>query len=202
MDHGEIWQIPWFVLNSNEQLIEMEVIAPSSGLNLARSITLGENRPEFIVSYSLTNSGSEPLSFMWTCHPLFTLFPDSEILINGVKNWIQVDPLPLETSSLPNEPFLGVGRGQGAKWWNARDERFESITLRNQRHGDLVISASPEVQHVGIWVDNQIYSSSPSIAIEPAIGWFDDLNLAIENGTSGRVEPKIPQTWSLFFSLR
>ena len=45
MDHGEIWQIPWFVLNSNEQLIEMEVIAPSSGLKLARSITLGENRP-------------------------------------------------------------------------------------------------------------------------------------------------------------
>jgi galactose mutarotase-like enzyme len=202
MDHGEIWQIPWVVINANEREVTLEVTAPSSGLVLRRLILLSQDQPEFSVSYWLRNRGSESLPFLWACHPLFTLLPDSEVSVQGVENWLRVDSSPAEMSRLPNLPFLGVGQGLGAKWWNVREEKFDSVTLRSPSSGELVISASPEVRHLGIWVDNQIYSTIPTIAIEPAIGWFDDLNLAIKNGTSGRVEPNSTQAWSLFFALR
>lgn len=200
-DHGEVWQIPWVVIESDSLGVMLEVTVPSSGLKLRRTIRLHAVLAEVLVQYSLHNPGKNPSKFLWACHPLFALNQDTSVEVKGVRNWLQVYPHTQKINTLPNLSFFGVSTGTGAKWWSQKDERFESITLKSESQGSLTIRPSENLRHIGIWVDNQQYSKYPTIGIEPAIGWYDDLALALENGSAGIVPSNHSRSWSLSFSF-
>jgi galactose mutarotase-like enzyme len=200
-DHGEVWQIPWDVIEMDALGVSLHVTSPSSGVTFCRSIRLDPVRPEISVVYSLQNPNDAPYRFLWACHPLFALYEDTRLHVNGVESWLQVDPGHQEVSNLPKSNYLGVPAGSGAKWWSQKAERFESVSLKSESQGTLIIRPSLNLDHLGIWVDNQKHSKSPSIALEPAIGWYDDLAIAMENGTAGEVSSKGSATWSLLLSL-
>lgn len=200
-DHGEVWQIPWEVRKSDALGAELEVTAPSSGLKLRREIRLHSVLPEASVTYSLQNLGNSPYEYLWAWHPLFVLNEDTSLEVEGVRGWLQVYPLTKGLESLSQDSFLGVQKGKGAKWWSQKDDHFESICLKSESQGVLTVRPSHNLKHIGIWVDHQQFSENPTIAVEPAIGWFDDLAIALENGTAGIVPGKKSHSWSLLLSL-
>jgi galactose mutarotase-like enzyme len=72
-DHGDLWRVPWQVLESTADSNTMRARCFSLPLQLTRSMILLETSSGWRLQllYSLTNLGSYPAPWSWAAHPLF-----------------------------------------------------------------------------------------------------------------------------------
>lgn len=82
-DHGDLWRIPWQVLDAAEDSATLRATCFSLPLQLTRSIILSETPTgwQLQLLYSLTNLGAYSVPWSWAAHPLFHAEPGDQILL-------------------------------------------------------------------------------------------------------------------------
>ena len=95
-DHGDLWRVPWQVLESTEDSITLRAQCFSLPLQLTRSLILSETASGWKIRllYSLINLADYAVPWAWTAHPLFVCEEGDRIVLpSGVRS------LRLEDSS-------------------------------------------------------------------------------------------------------
>jgi len=102
-DHGDLWRIPWQVLDASEDAATLRVDCFSLPLQLTRSILLAESPSGWSLRllYSLTNMGAYRVPWSWSAHPLFAVDAGDRIV------------LPENVQSLRVEGSAGARLGPG-----------------------------------------------------------------------------------------
>lgn len=72
-DHGDLWRVPWDLVNSSSMCATFRARCFSLPLELQRTTTLLqiETGYRLRVDYQLTNTGDSPAPWSWAAHPLF-----------------------------------------------------------------------------------------------------------------------------------
>jgi galactose mutarotase-like enzyme len=108
-DHGDLWRIPWQVLEATEDSITMRARCFSLPLELIRSLILTESPLGWKIRmlYSLTNVGDIQVPWAWSAHPLFACAEGDRIVLPEDTNTLRLE------ASRGNR--LGV-RGDSVTW--------------------------------------------------------------------------------------
>ncbi len=82
-DHGDLWRLPWTVLDQTPQSVTLSAGCFSVPLTLKRSLAISEieNGVRLSLGYRLTNTGSVPIPWSWAAHPLFVVEQDDRIIL-------------------------------------------------------------------------------------------------------------------------
>jgi len=128
-DHGDLWRIPWQVLDLRHDSATLRVQCFSLPLELTRSAILSETAAGWKLQllYSLINTATHPVPWAWTAHPLFASEAGDRIVLPE-----EVDSLRLEGSGGNR---LGVN-GDTVAWPVA--------TLADGSAADLSVAYAPD----------------------------------------------------------
>ncbi len=179
-DHGELWGLPWEVLDATDARITLAASGVRFPLRFTRTITLTDSGLQ--LDYRATNPTPFDFPFLWCAHPLLAIEPGMELLLP--------DGTELET----------YGRDLGKPWPWPRElpppEARVAIKAfgRSPRPGWAAVRAGTSslrfewdpamVTHLGIWLNAGGWAGVPgappyyNLGLEPGIGPGDDLNLA------------------------
>jgi len=82
-DHGDLWRVPWQVLNQSSDSATFRARCFSLPLQLTRSLILSESTSGWKLQllYSLTNLGAYNVPWSWSAHPLFVVSSGDRILL-------------------------------------------------------------------------------------------------------------------------
>ncbi|UWZ85666.1 aldose epimerase family protein [Occallatibacter riparius] len=82
-DHGDLWRVPWTVLDSAPHSVTLSSACFSLPLTLRRRLTIDETKKGARISldYRLTNTGTAPVPWSWAAHPLFTVAEGDRIIL-------------------------------------------------------------------------------------------------------------------------
>jgi hypothetical protein len=85
------------------------------------------------------------------------------------------------------------------KFYLLPDQPVRWGALVNRRLGSRLQLewSAKQLPYLGIWVDEGMYNSAPTAALEPTNGFYDGLTRAYENGQAAQLAPGQPQTWTL-----
>lgn len=193
-DHGELWTQHW--MPSNGRPKELGVECASIPAYFGRCIN-AETGDHLRIDYRVLSKSQLPIRFLWAAHPLFTLEAGDELEVIGAP-LIRVSgqaAVPKLAGVMKIESL--VAPGSSAKWWNEFGLRSEGLRLRRGNHAVELFVDSRHPVEFGVWVDCANISHAPSISLQPALGWHDDLTMAIENQTAPEVMPGAMMEWSL-----
>lgn len=71
-DHGDFWQIPWTVVGDTSPThVRLHATGFSRPLHFEKSILLRDR--SLSITYTVTNQGTRPQSFLYACHPLLAV---------------------------------------------------------------------------------------------------------------------------------
>lgn len=92
-DHGDLWRVPWHVLETTGRSVIMRARCFSLPLEVTRSILLYETSSGWCMQllYSLTNLASHPTPWSWAAHPLFICQPGDRIHLPGSVKSLQLE---------------------------------------------------------------------------------------------------------------
>ena len=88
-DHGDLWRVPWHVIESTEDSVTLRARCFSLPLELTRSLILSETSSGWKIRllYSLVNLGNYRVPWAWTAHPLFVCEEGDRIVLpSGVRS--------------------------------------------------------------------------------------------------------------------
>lgn len=135
-DHGDLWRVPWQVLDHTFDSATLRARCFSLPLQLTRSLILSPltNGPGWKLQllYSLTNLGAYNVPFSWSAHPLFATLPGDRIALPP-----EIRSLRLEGSGANR---LGLN-GDSISWPMATDEEPGATGISSR---DLRIALSPD----------------------------------------------------------
>jgi galactose mutarotase-like enzyme len=82
-DHGDLWRVPWTVLDSTPDSVTLSAAGFSLPLTLKRKLTLTETESgvSLTLDYRLTNTGTVSVPWSWAAHPLFAVAQDDRIIL-------------------------------------------------------------------------------------------------------------------------
>jgi galactose mutarotase-like enzyme len=128
-DHGDLWRVPWTVLDSTPQSVTLSAACFSLPLTLKRKVTLSEieNGVRLSLNYRLTNTGTVPAPWSWAAHPLFTVAADDRIVL----------PDSIHTLRLEGSGGNRLGKNGDEIQWPIAD-------LASSFHTDLSRTESPD----------------------------------------------------------
>jgi galactose mutarotase-like enzyme len=133
-DHGDLWRVPWQVLETSTDSVTMRASCFSLPLELTRSMILTPTPSGWRLQllYSLTNTGTYPVPWSWAAHPLFACEPGDRVVLPG-----EVRTLRLEGS---RNDWLGAPGGT-VEWPLAHLAGGNQYDLSEARSGDSGISS-------------------------------------------------------------
>jgi galactose mutarotase-like enzyme len=217
-DHGEVWSLPW---THDEQVIDgirLSVEGHALPYRLSRTLRIVDNHTVRL-SYEAVNLGEEPLAALWAAHPQFAVDGSTRIVlpedvsqvinvqateefptIEALHTWPETTtangtPLqlarlrPAEVNKyrkfylLPAQPVTWAGLQQGEK-----DREGASLRLSWKVE---------EIPYLGVWIDERGFGPVPTIALEPATGFYDTLTVAWNKQRVMHLLPAVPYHWSL-----
>lgn len=200
-DHGEVWAMPWTVLQADATMLEME--AAGRDFRIVRRITLLHDG--FTLDYRATSTAGG-IEFLWAAHPQFTAptgttvnMPDRIRRMSGISAGI---PQNFARKSTDVDPFNGLGTGSGRKLWCLPADALETVTIRHPAGQTLTMSWDPtQIPYFALWTDNQWRSREPVVALEPGTVYGDDPAAAAAEGLAMRLHKQQRKTWTIHVRL-
>ncbi|OUS67856.1 hypothetical protein B5G52_21135 [Pseudoalteromonas sp. A601] len=84
-DHGQLWCLPWQVVELKTSKSAIIVVLRCEGVGLGyrftRSLKLGKFAKGLIVDYQLVNHSDESIPYIWSMHPIFAVTPNMHITL-------------------------------------------------------------------------------------------------------------------------
>lgn len=215
-DHGQLWSQEWEELESDHALSLM-VRGGRLPYSLTRHVDfVAPGRLRF--SYRMRNSGGHPIHYLWSAHPLLSIHSGMRICLpEGVRvlvSWSRGDRLG-EPFSEHAWPITSDTSGQKVDLGSIltpdmclAEKLFTSklnegwCALLDPDEGLYVAMVfSPEqIPYVGLsinfggWpVESEGYYN---LGLEPCNGYPDRLDLAVERGNCGLVQPGQVDCWA------
>ncbi len=212
-DHGEAWSRPWEIM-STEDGISLRLECPVSPFVLSRRLRLEGNR--LTLSYEARNLGADEEAYTWAFHPLLALAPGDRIevpassvradlaigcpLDGWERRWNWPAPLPgLRLDALDFGPFENAA----AKLF-AESLSEGRAALANERTGERLEFAFDleELDTLGVWINRGGWGGFHHVAIEPANGAPDRLDVAAgPRGRCRRLAAGATAAWGFTLTL-
>jgi galactose mutarotase-like enzyme len=128
-DHGDLWRVPWTVLDSNPHSVTLSAACFSLPLTLRRRLDITETPKGARISldYRLTNTGTVPVPWSWAAHPLFAAAEGDRIIL----------PDSIHTLRLEGSGGNRLGKRGDEVQWPIAD-------LANGFHADLSRAEAPD----------------------------------------------------------
>lgn len=192
-DHGDAWDQEW---TANADTLRHT--GTSLPYALERTITPTPGGGLRLSYRATTEAGDVP--FLWVGHPQFAAPPGTRIeFARPPRRVVDVlaegHPVHEWTDGLG-----GIDRiraGTCSKLYLHPDERVPGADLVRPDGNRLRLTWSPNIPYLGLWFDAAAVAPSPVIAIEPALGYFDSLAVAADNGTAPILTPGVALEWWL-----
>jgi galactose mutarotase-like enzyme len=222
-DHGDLWRVPWQVLDATEDSATLRANCFSLPLQLTRSVILSESPTgwQLQLLYSLTNLGAYNVPWSWAAHPLFAADQGDRILLPESIQSLRVEgsgarrlgvngdtiSWPLARTAAGAEADLRIAAspdsGFGDKLFTGRLSPADNwAALERKRLGlRLTVKFDPSLTpYLGLWL---CYGGWPGgsgkqqvcVALEPTTAPVD--SLAIPGPWSRSLEPGETFTWPM-----
>lgn len=213
-DMGEVWSIPWDyeikheenVSNKDAVTLTTKTSSPISACRITRSMTLIDHEPAIHLVYTLKNTGTATMKFLWKLHPSFEINDSCTIQIPGTVGI--VDPRYQRLYSKSSYRYdwpKAVGNdgkpvdiskilppsARTCSLHYVTDLRGGWVKLLNPKENfQVTISFPKEVLHT-IWLFLAYggYRSLYTAVIEPSTSYPYDLAEAIQEGRCSELEP-------------
>lgn len=226
-DHGDLWRVPWRVLDATEDSATMRANCFSLPLQITRSLILSESASgwQLQILYSLTNLGAYTVPWSWAAHPLFAADEGDRIVLPESVNTLRLegsaanrlgvngDTVAWPSATLPGggQSNLSVAAGSESGFG---DKLFAGplslpgnwAALERKRLGlRLTVRFDPALTpYLGLWL---CYGGWPGgagkqqvcVALEPATAPVD--SLALRGPWSRALEPGETCTWPMELSI-
>lgn len=206
-DHGELWVLPWAY-----KIEENEVVCSVQSLKFPCRFTRRISFPSadrVRLDYRADNDSDEPIPFLWVPHPQFTVTEPTRILLpesmeemlcvyegHTLKNgklyaWDDVSLLSPAVTGDARKFYYG---GQVPVGWSG---------LYGVESGNFLIVTVPQnkVPYLGVWMDEGMFNDRVTCALEPSIGYYDSLEMAVGNGTAQMIPAKASFEWHLELAI-
>ncbi len=220
-DHGELWSRPWEYSNGSNEL-RFQIRGVKADYEFEKRITLEGN--SLRLRYTLRNLWREPLSFLWSAHPLLAVHPGMRILLpGGIKhvllNWSSDADVGTFGEQIPwpnihpgrrgldfaevQDPALGVAV---KCFTDSLDAGCAALYDRVADESLLIRFDPTENPYLGLWL---CYGGWPetadrkhlTVALEPCNGRPDSLREAVLRKECSEVPAGGERHWTMFLSL-
>src|ERR1700761_1173279 len=218
-DHGDFWQVVWEVERASATEVRLHADGFSRTLRFTKQLVLEESALR--TRYSVQNTGGEPQSFLYACHPLLSVEEGDRIV------------LPDEIRSLRLD-YSHAGRlgeqGDIVAWPQARPnleldvvrsadvgtaEMFYTSSLRDghcalyrcaHRQALLLSFDTAQLPFLGIWL---CYGGWPggdgaqqyAVALEPTTSPCNTLIEAQRQASAVLLQPQAIREWEIRFEV-
>lgn len=195
-DHGEVWALPWEVVEQDAQMITLRVTGRALAYRLTRRAALQQGRLH--LAYQLENHSNAPLPFLWAAHPLFkaevgcTVELPAQVtqVINTADHPRIGTPdmtLAWPSAQLPDgsrkqlNAVGDAGLKDYRKVYVRPDQTISSACIQQGGRRLCMAWQADIAPYVGIWIDEGTYTRTSTVALEPATGYYDSLEHAYNN---------------------
>jgi len=208
-DHGEVWRRSWKTLSYDSSRIDLAVRGEVLPYEFYRSIKLQENRLH--LTYRVENRSSQAIPALWTPHPLFSFFSDTELLVPPcVKSILQaMDDGPLGRNGafhkLGADGFVdGAGslfrpgelpEGSAFKFYAAAALEEGWCGLRDRRGTLMMRFPVRTLPWLGFWINKGGWGGQYNLALEPATAPMDSPGASEAMDIPARWEGKEVKQW-------
>lgn len=220
-DHGELWSKPWNSLADTKTVL-LNVRGEQFDYEFTKHITLADNTVR--INYKLENFSDIPFLYLWSAHPLLTVYPNSQIILPGdveeVSLYYSSDAALGSYGDKLNWPSLNGSKGVDNYSIVPDKKRDLAIKLFTDKlassyggiyHPDkdesiLFTSNAESTPYIGLWL---CYGGWPeeseekhyTVAIEPTTSPTDSLKDALINENYSEVPPKSVKEWTMEVSV-
>lgn len=205
-DHGEIWSKKWTLTNSDKTSATMEVKGDILPYIFTRKIELLSN--EIHMGYNVENLSSVSIPSLWTPHPLFSFFKDTEILLpKGLKSIRQaldsglLGDLNMVHKIDGSEPPLfnpgSLPANSCFKFYSTEPLQEGYCGLKDNRGTLEMIFSEMSLPWLGFWINNGGWNNQYNIALEPATAPMDSPAAAEKIGATASLKPNEKKDWDL-----
>ncbi|MEK5445275.1 hypothetical protein [Paenibacillus sp. FSL R7-0331] len=206
-DHGEIWPLPWDCRLRADSIIS-SVRGPVVPYVFTRTISC-PSADIIRFDYHVDNPGDETLPFLWVPHPQFAVTEPTRVVIpENMRELLCVyGGHGLKTGGLYNWDQLSLiipaMTGDGRKLYYPGNIPQGCSGLYGEHSGDFLCLTVPadKVPYLGIWVDEGMFNDRVTCALEPGIGYYDSLDMAMRNGTARLIPPRSFFSWHMELTL-
>jgi galactose mutarotase-like enzyme len=218
-DHGEVWALPWQVVEVSDERIQLAAVGRALPYRLTRTAQVIQSR-RIRMAFEVLNTGAEPLAVLWSAHPQFAVDADTRIRlpeaveqvvnVHPTEDWRQVEGIYTWAKAQSDDgqwhrlDVIGSAeRHRCRKFFVLPDQRISWAALQQGNNGAWIRLSwdSEGVPYFGLWVDEGVYNPAPTAALEPTTGYYDRLDRAWENGCVMHLLPDTPVRWHLDIEL-
>lgn len=202
-DHGDLVQMPWRVVSSGAEHVEMEVEGRSLPFLFRRRLVLNGRQIQF--HYSVENRADFAFPWLWCAHPLVAL--DSDLSLDAGADF-QVLYASGAAADLQGRKVSWSELPPRSERWAAKlfSEKgaVERVSVRKGNGASLSLQWNPsDIPYLGLWVNNGGWSGCGSepyfnLGIEPATLPIDNLAAAKNPPV---LQPGETRRWSLEVNL-
>jgi len=209
-DHGEVWALPWEWSQHSENNVTLMVHGIRIPYILHKNLSLENN--SLVFHYLIQNPTPFPMKFIWAYHPLVKVEPGCRIELNRPVDTVtfvysagtrqgsyftqQKWPITSNGDDLSIMGDLLIKRAE-KYYFNAKGI-IERVKISFPDRENLAFSfPSAKVPYVGVWLNQGGWKNEYHLAIEPATGFLDRLDLAALSDSISIIPPHGSYEWYL-----
>lgn len=210
-DHGELWGLPTTAVPTRDGITTVWH-GLRFGYRLTRKLYL--DGPAVVAEYTLVNLAPFEFRFVWALHALMSMTSPAELSMpQGLPMRIRRHKRGVETfdefawpgvREIDFSRINAVPRGGGWKLTSTQPISNPVGIHYPQRGRGINVSyeagENGPAAHWGIWL-NLSGSGDIHFAVEPTTGRHDGVDMSVDDGSAGRIEPMGKAQWSVRFDL-
>lgn len=217
-DHGEIWTAQ-FEYDRRAESLHLTYFSPFLGYRYEKTLFLRDKT--LTIEYRIRNESKRTFPCIWACHCLVNYREDMRLIFpKGVEHVLNVSDssllgpagtvcrFPVDTVSDKNEyDFTKVPRMDGktmVKYYCCEAVGEGRCGYRYPSEGVEAIFEydAKALPYLGFWVTAGGYRGDANCALEPANGFYDDIETARKNGKCPELRPEEEMRFQLCITLR
>lgn len=166
-DHGEAWRRPWEVTRATADRITTRLSLDTAPLTITR--TVAASAAGILIDWAVSTDSLTPVPVLWSAHPLFAAPPGTRIDIAATT---AVCEYPSQGGEIATPTAIDdIGSGRAVKAFVTGVDR--AVVRRADGRALRVHWAADPLRHVGLYLDRDLFTETPCIAIEPTTGASD-----------------------------
>ncbi len=215
-DHGEIWSRSWEVVQHSSKELNLKVEGSILPYTFSRDLLLENNR--ILLRYRAGNPGDAPIPALWTPHPLFSFYDETEILVpdelDTIRQAMADGPLG-EYGSLhslaPSGDIPGAGNllhpgtlpeGSAFKFYGEKPLKEGYCGLKDRRGRLTFTYPAEQIPWLGFWINRKGWGNQQNLALEPATAPMDGPKAAEKFKVTAQLKSREVWEWEMVIEIR
>ncbi|MGH9587162.1 MAG: hypothetical protein ACRD3F_09445 [Acidobacteriaceae bacterium] len=225
-DHGDIWRSPSQVLHADDTNVKLVVRTASLPFAFTRTLYLSE--ASLKMHYAVENIGSQPIPYLWSAHPLFSVDAGDTLRLPDEVRRLRVESSKHQrlgpSGTMQTWPIVHTHDGITVNISTAQSQSADvgdKVFARLSREGwaeivrpqagiALRMEFDPkQIPYLGLWLcyggwpeDSKLTARQQCIALEPATADCDALSDAIKMRRARILAPQQQHDWKITLHVK